>query len=185
MNAWQALDVWLFTHLSSGFTDTGFWLEVAKLISPSSGLAVMVLLVFTSKYEGRLSELLQVLLIALVAQAVSRELAGWIDSPRPFMVGLSINHLEHGVRSGFPSTHATVMAAISTAVIRLGWNKHACLAVVALTFMTMWARVYAGAHFPTDVVAGAGLGVLIAMLWVFSAKKLADLLNVSALSRRA
>jgi membrane-associated phospholipid phosphatase len=185
MNPWQALDVWLFTHLSSGLTDTGFWLEVAKLISPSSGLAVVVLLILTSKYEGRLGELLQVLLIALVAQAVSRELAGWVNSPRPFMVELSINHLEHGARGGFPSTHATVMAAISTAVIRLGWNVHVCRAVVALTLMTMWARVYAGAHFPTDVFAGVVLGSLIAMLWVVSATKLTELLNAGILSKRA
>jgi undecaprenyl-diphosphatase len=61
----------------------------------------------------------------------------------------------------FPSGHATVAFACATvlalAVPRLRWPLFALAALIA------WSRVYVGVHYPGDVLAGAVLGVAIAI----------------------
>lgn len=65
---------------------------------------------------------------------------------------------------GFPSGHATVAAALATAVAphlsrrgrRVAWSMVGVVAV---------ARVYMGAHLPGDVVGGVALGWLVGSVW--------------------
>jgi membrane-associated phospholipid phosphatase len=64
--------------------------------------------------------------------------------------------------SSFPSGHATTMGAVA-AILAL-WHP-----VLRIIFMPlcMWAgasRIPAGAHFPSDVIAGFGLGFLLTVL---------------------
>ncbi|HET9019564.1 MAG TPA: phosphatase PAP2 family protein [Acetobacteraceae bacterium] len=74
--------------------------------------------------------------------------------------GVDPTQLNHW--SSFPSDHAAVQfglaAAIGLALPRAGW---AALAWVVLLNAN---RVYLGVHFPTDVVGGAALGVLMVQL---------------------
>lgn len=81
-----------------------------------------------------------------------------IASPRPFMLGLGWNFAEHAATYGLPSAHATIAAACWTVVARNPQDAGLGLFFVG---MTMWARIYLGAHFPLDVVAGAALGAVI------------------------
>lgn len=64
----------------------------------------------------------------------------------------------HGL--SFPSGHAMVIFAIATLVspYLTGWWK---ALPWALAVAVCLSRLYLGAHFPLDVVAGAGLGVVI------------------------
>ena len=61
----------------------------------------------------------------------------------------------------FPSGHATVSFACATvlalAVPRLRWPLFTLAALIA------FSRVYVGVHYPGDVLAGAVLGVLLAI----------------------
>jgi undecaprenyl-diphosphatase len=61
----------------------------------------------------------------------------------------------------FPSGHATVSFACATtlalAVPRLAWPLY------TLAVLISFSRVYAGVHYPADVLAGAVLGVAIAI----------------------
>ncbi len=60
----------------------------------------------------------------------------------------------------FPSGHAIVAVGIAT----LLWpylGRGGRIAVVVLAFAVGVARIYLGAHNPLDVVAGAGLGLLL------------------------
>jgi len=61
----------------------------------------------------------------------------------------------------FPSGHATVSFACATtlalAVPRLTWP------LFALATLISFSRVYVGVHYPFDVLAGAALGVAIAI----------------------
>jgi undecaprenyl-diphosphatase len=67
------------------------------------------------------------------------------------------NSAAHGL--SFPSGHAMVIFAITALVTPYlkGWLKVLPWALAAAVCLS---RAYLGAHFPLDVVAGAGLGIL-------------------------
>jgi undecaprenyl-diphosphatase len=95
-----------------------------------------------------------------VAQVVSR----LVDRPRPFVADPSGVHLfaGHVADASFPSDHATAAFAIATAVLlhdrRLGAVVLACAAVLGA------GRVAVGVHYPSDVIAGALLGAVAALV---------------------
>ena len=97
-----------------------------------------------------LSAGLALFLAQLISHAVNR--------PRPFVADPSGVHVfsQHVADPGFPSDHATAAFAIATAVVlrdrRLG------AVVVALALVLAAGRVALGLHYPSDVLAGAGLG---------------------------
>lgn len=79
----------------------------------------------------------------------------------------------HGVRrlirpptgSSFPSGHAAVgMAVLATAAGRANGDTSGALLHAAGAYVAA-SRVYVGVHYPTDVIGGAGLGLLLAGAW--------------------
>jgi membrane-associated phospholipid phosphatase len=64
----------------------------------------------------------------------------------------------------FPSDHAAAAAAI--AVVLLLAHRRIGAAVLGLALLVCVARVYVGAHYPGDVLAGAAVGAGVAcLLW--------------------
>jgi membrane-associated phospholipid phosphatase len=83
-----------------------------------------------------------------------------VRRPRPVLEGLS--PLGGAPSSlSFPSAHATSSFAVATAMTRVD-------ALGALAFVLALAlavgRPYLGMHYPSDVLVGAGLGVLLGLL---------------------
>lgn len=69
--------------------------------------------------------------------------------------------LEHW--SSFPSDHAVVFFAMATAI----WVRYRSLGFIAFIWVTLFAclpRVYVGFHYPSDVVAGAVVGIIVMLL---------------------
>ncbi|MEF9673414.1 undecaprenyl-diphosphatase [Pseudomonas sp. PCH446] len=83
--------------------------------------------------------------------------------PRPFMLGLGQNLLEHAPDSSFPSDHATVMFTLSVALMRASLRKLGVL-MLLLGTLTGWARVYLGVHFPFDIVGSLLVSLISAWL---------------------
>lgn len=79
--------------------------------------------------------------------------------PRPVLEGLPPLG---GAPSGlsFPSAHATSSFAVATAMTRV--EPLAALAFI-LAFALALGRPYLGMHYPSDVLAGAALGVLLGL----------------------
>jgi undecaprenyl-diphosphatase len=98
----------------------------------------------------------------LVAETVSGALKLWVARDRP-PVSRPVPEplLESPSTYSLPSGHATVAFACATvlalAVPRLRWAFYGLAALIA------FSRVYVGVHYPFDVVAGAVLGVVIAI----------------------
>lgn len=83
------------------------------------------------------------------------------DRPRPYVtVAGAVLRQQPAHGSSFPSSHTTIAFAVAIAAIpylpRLG-------VLVALLYATLvaWSRVFLGVHYPLDVLAGMGLGLVV------------------------
>jgi len=155
----RRFDVWLFRWMRAGHGARTGLLALARQVSHHSGLPMLATLcaMGASGHNGGWV-VLQCLCMATVAQVASKQCAARWAAPRPFAVGLSDNHLKHGPRAGLPSTHAAVMGSV-VGYMAVAAPGHPLLAVLGgIALATAWARVYAGAHFPSDVLLGLGLG---------------------------
>ena len=65
--------------------------------------------------------------------------------------------------ASFPSGHATTVFALA-AILSL-WYPRWTVAWLALAAVVGWSRIALGPHFPSDVVAGAVLGVAVALVF--------------------
>ena len=90
--------------------------------------------------------------------------------PRPFAVltqGSFHQLIPHSNDASFPSDHASGSFAFAFGVYRRGpiWIRRSFLTLAVLVAI---ARVYVGLHWPTDVMAGAVVGLFSSMLaWRF------------------
>jgi len=86
--------------------------------------------------------------------------------PRPFVAHPANVHvlLGHSVDASFPSDHAVAGFAIGVVLMAM----HRKLGSVALLFAVLmsYARVYVGDHYPGDVLVGAFIGTLVALILV-------------------
>lgn len=101
----------------------------------------------------------------VVTWAVCRVLKAATDRPRPYeaiagarLVGLAPSN------SSFPSSHAAM--AVYTAVTAshlLGFSTAQTLGAYVLAACVCYARIYLGAHYPRDVLAGIVIGLAAGM----------------------
>ena len=68
--------------------------------------------------------------------------------------------------SSFPSAHATVLFALGTVLFY--YNKKAGCIFYGVSLLVCVARVIAGVHFPSDIIAGIVVGITTASLVLFS-----------------
>jgi undecaprenyl-diphosphatase len=95
-----------------------------------------------------------------VAQVVSR----LVDRPRPFVGHPHAVHLfaHHAADAGFPSDHTTAAFAIGIALV-LRFRTWGTV-VLVLAALLAFTRVAMGIHYPTDVLGGAAIGGLSALV---------------------
>ena len=168
---WRQRDVQLFRWMRAGHRARPWLLRAAKGLSHWGWLPLFAALCAMAwRFDHGVHLVLSCVGAAGLAQVACKRFARRWAAPRPFALGLSPNHLHHGARAGFPSTHAVVMGSVA-GFMALAAPADPLLAVIgAMALATAWARVYAGAHFPSDVLAGLGLGLawgsLAAGWWV-------------------
>jgi membrane-associated phospholipid phosphatase len=99
-----------------------------------------------------------------IAWAVSQASKKRVRRARPYEADGVRRLLRPPTGSSFPSGHATVAAAISSVLAEHADGRgRKALALVGP--YVAFTRVYAGVHYPTDVIGGAGLGYLLASGW--------------------
>ncbi|HEY4715118.1 MAG TPA: phosphatase PAP2 family protein [Candidatus Paceibacterota bacterium] len=148
-----------------------FWhLENKRGASPGSPIGLRPRENIWIGFRKKMREIALVLIVSAAAWGVSTLLKNLIDHPRPYAVLDGVNKLFSADDPySFPSGHATFFSALATVIYfhhkRLGlW-----LALAAL--LIGFARVMAGIHFPSDVLTGFGLGILVAGLVAYLRKK--------------
>ena len=97
----------------------------------------------------------------LVALGVNQPIADAVGEVRPCNALHDIVVLHCNTDAGFPSDHA-VMAGAATVGLWLVSRRLGVLVVLASVVMG-FARVYVGAHYPQDVLAGFALGAVVSI----------------------
>ena len=108
---------------------------------------------------------------ALTTYAAAFVLKEVVARPRPDYI-ISEMVLDSSTNS-FPSAHA----AITFMLALMLYQKYPRLGKVlfVLAFLTAFTRVYSGAHYLTDVIAGAVLGLAVGYLFLRNEQKVLDL----------
>ncbi|HEX4717341.1 MAG TPA: phosphatase PAP2 family protein [Thermoleophilaceae bacterium] len=113
-------------------------------------------------------------LSAGLALLVAHFLASAINRARPFVAHPHIHlFLAHAPDPGFPSDHATGAFAIGFALVLR--DRLTGIVALVLALLLSFGRVALGVHYPSDVLAGAALGLLAALLlWIPALRERVD-----------
>jgi undecaprenyl-diphosphatase len=161
-----SLDEKLFFFLNLNFvSSTGdsvmIWITTKQNWYIPGGVAAFFL-VWKGGKKGRILAILLILGIVLADQISSSILKSALGRHRPCKVLEGFRLLVHcGSLNGFPSSHASNIAAIGTLWMYF-YRKWAWFWGV-LIFLIGFSRIYVGVHFPLDVLCGWLLGGLIAL----------------------
>ncbi len=136
----------------------------AKVAIPFSAVLVFALLLAHHRIEAMIMVAISVI---RPLNAVLKELC---DSPRPSGDLLRIDQNVSGL--GYPSGHAMGITLFCGATIWIacrlmapGWRQRLIIvAAIGLILLTGFARVYVGAHWPSDVLGGYLWGATLLLL---------------------
>jgi undecaprenyl-diphosphatase len=163
-----------FTNQSKAINLLGIFL--AEYLPYVLGIFLLSFLIWPKKDRVKNRTMVFVALVsAIVARLVKTFITFFYQRPRPY-VNLPLAHklismpLSDNFQS-FPSGHTIFFFALSTAIYfynkKLGIFFFICSALIGI------ARVFAGVHWPSDIVAGAVLGTITAFIvqWFYEKYK--------------
>jgi len=140
--------------------------KVSWIGFPPQSNAIFGLVILALFLVGLRLEALATAFAAVGSAALWFALAPVVQRPRP---SPDLVQVSQGIAYGsFPSGHALNLTAIfgflvylAYVHIRPGWLRRLAMTLLALPILTIGlARVYAGAHWPSDVLGGYLLGLL-------------------------
>lgn len=124
--------------------------------------------------------------LVLIVFILSDQLSSNVFKPlfsrmRPYVVFTHLSPLvESAPKYSFPSTHASNIFAV-TVLLSYYYRRYLSLNLL-IAFMISFSRVYVGVHYPSDIVAGAILGIgcsfLIIMMEKLIGKKIKTVPNL-------
>jgi membrane-associated phospholipid phosphatase len=181
------VDTHLFRAVNELQTDTGWLHGIALFYAKTGGPLLLALLLLLGVLVARRVDLERVAragwagLATFVAVGLNQPIVHAVDRARPYARLHDVHLL--GTPShdaSFPSDHATLAGAAIAGLFlvdrRLGWTATAAGLVLSAD------RVYVGAHYPGDVVAGLTLGAAVAIIgWLTLRRPLVAV--VTALAR--
>jgi len=145
----------------------GFFTAYAKY-----GIVLFAVLLVVDYLDGRQHDDLRAVAgsvwaggAALVALGIGQLIGGAIDRARPYEAMTGVHLLVDKTTDFlFPSDHATAAGAVAFGLLLTNrrWGIIAGVLAVVMAF----TRVYVGAHYPADVLAGLAIGGTVAAIGV-------------------
>lgn len=154
INSWARATPWLHAPVSA-YAGYGIVLFVALL---ASGWWIAR----RSAEAVRMAAVIAAGISAVVAVGINQPLVLAVARPRPYTVHPDWLVLAHrSTDPSFPSDHAVMAGAAATGLWFVSRRLGAITAAAALVMAA--SRVYIGAHYPSDVLAGLALGSAVAI----------------------
>lgn len=147
----------------------GLAIFFAKYFEYALILFLIILLAVNFKKHWRI--VLASLISAIVSRFIITEAIRFLwFRPRPF-VSLNLVPLinKSAEEASFPSGHASFYFALSTCIFL--YNKKIGIFFYISTFLIVLSRVYVGIHWPSDILAGALIGILTGWMGYKISKK--------------
>ena len=141
----------------------GFFTSYAKY-----GIVLFAVLLVAAYLDGRQHDDLRAVAgsvwaagAALVALGIGQLIGGAIDRARPYEAITGVHLIvDKTTDFSFPSDHATAAGAVAVGLLLT--NRRWGTVAAALAIVMAFTRVYVGAHYPGDVIAGLALGGVVA-----------------------
>lgn len=145
-------------------TDLGHWADIffdaATQISDGYFWFFVFAFMLIWKPEKGLAGIKLIIVVSILIWAVKQ----MIQHPRPLTLLEDVRVVGEKLRfRSFPSGHTATIFGVA-ALARLWWGAAKALPLYALAVAGGLSRIYVGAHFPFDVVAGAYLGTVAAYI---------------------
>jgi membrane-associated phospholipid phosphatase len=163
------MDATLFRSMNR-FAKHTHWLHAPMISYAKHGIVLFAIALAVGWLIGRqrsstaaVASVACTVVAVFVALALAQLIGHVVNRSRPYDVMRSVEVLVDRTKDfSFPSDHATAVGAVAAGL----WFVHRRLGLVvgALAALMAIARVYVGAHYPGDVLAGLVVGVGTAVL---------------------
>jgi undecaprenyl-diphosphatase len=159
---WSNWDYDLFKMINALAGTLTFFNPIMRFLAADAEylffLAMIVYWLIRTKENRRM--VAQALISACVALGINGMIAHFFYRNRPFMTHPVIQLIKHPANASFPSDHAAGAFVIALAI----WffrKKDGSIWLLLATCIAL-SRVWTGVHYPTDVIAGALIGMISA-----------------------
>ncbi|MCU1687180.1 MAG: phosphatase family protein [Amycolatopsis sp.] len=161
------------------FASATKWLNGTVVAFTTYGVFVLVLVILAMGWWARrrgveaMAGVLWVPIAMGVAYLLNSVIKSLVAEPRPCRVVPGVHTVlpcDGPTDYSFPSNHTVIVAAFAAAVLLL--NRRWGLFALVFALVMALTRVYVGAHYPHDVLAGFVIGLAVGACGVFTRKPL-------------
>jgi undecaprenyl-diphosphatase len=164
----NAVDLKLFLAFNAGAGVSGWKLDIAEALASDVGYALPLILVLlwtrgAIELRPRIAQAILAMTLAVSLSAIASLV--W-HVPRPFIANHGVAYLCRTTDSAFPDHHVAVIGALALALLAARRNGWIGLVLLAVALLVGLARVYLGAEYPSDVLAGFAIALFATLALV-------------------